>query len=103
MNGKQLMVFQKMHQKLAKVELLSAKPLAPKYNGVTIEQAKKIAQELLKIDSDKVKLNISSVHEYENEFGQPFLSIYYSYDWDFGGYGSTIEMNKANWRNHFLS
>jgi len=76
------------------VELLSTKPLAPKYNGVTMDQAKKIVQDLLKIDSDKVKLNISSVHEYENELGQPFLSFYYSYDWEYGGYGSTIEMNK---------
>lgn len=79
---------------VGKVDLLSTKQLPAKFNGITVDQAKNIAQELLKIDSDKVKLNISTVHEYENEYGQPFLSIYYSYDWDYGGYGSTIEMNK---------
>lgn len=76
------------------IELLSTKQLPAKYDGITVEQAKKLVQELLKIDSDKVKLNISSVNEYENEYGQPFLSIYYSYDWDYGGYGSTLEINK---------
>ncbi|KGR77737.1 YcdB/YcdC domain-containing protein [Ureibacillus manganicus] len=86
--------FTKDTPNVGKVKLLTAKPLTPKYNGVTVDQAKKIAQELLKIDVDKVKLNISSVHEYENEQGQPFLSIGYSYDWDYGGFGSSIEMNK---------
>jgi len=86
--------FSKNTPKIEKVEQLASKPLQPKYNGVTIEQAKKIAQNLLKIDSDKVKLKISSVHEYENEYGQPFLSISYSYDWEYGGYGSSIDMNK---------
>lgn len=86
--------FSKDAPKVGKVEPITNKPLTPKYNGITIDQAKKIASELLKIDSDKVKLNISSVHEYENELGHPFLSINYSYDWDFGGYGSSIEMNK---------
>lgn len=86
--------FTKETPKVGKVEVLSSKPLAPKYNGVTIEEAKKIAQELLKIDNEDVKLNISSVHEYENQFGQPFLSIQYSYDWQNRGYGSSIEMNK---------
>jgi len=86
--------FTKVTPKVGKVEVLSSKRLAPKYNGVTVEQAKKIAEELLKIDSDDVKLNITSVHEYDNHFGQPFLSIQFSYDWEFGGYGSSIDMNK---------
>ncbi|WP_449445705.1 YcdB/YcdC domain-containing protein [Ureibacillus acetophenoni] len=86
--------FTKEAPMVGKLEVLTSKPLAPIYNGVTVEQAKKIAEDLLKIDSEDVKLNISSVHEYENQFGQPFLSIQYSYDWEFGGYGSSIEMNK---------
>ncbi len=87
--------FSKDAPKITKVEKLTSTPIPPKYNGVTIEQAKKIAQDLLKIDSDKVKLTISSVYEHENESGQPLLSINYSYDWEYGGFGSTIEMNKA--------
>ncbi|MFY3791411.1 S-layer homology domain-containing protein [Ureibacillus sp. MALMAid1270] len=86
--------FTKDTPKVGKVEALSSKPFAPKYNSVTVEQAKKIAEELLKIDSDDVKLNITSVHEYDNQFGQPFLSIQFSYDWEFGGYGSSIDMNQ---------
>lgn len=86
--------FTKEAPKVAKIEKLTSKPLSPKYNGITIQEAKKIAQNLLKIDSDKVELKIDSVHEYENNSGQPFLSIQYSYNWEYGGYGSTIEMNK---------
>lgn len=79
----------------ANVEKLTSNPLPPKENGITVEEASSIAKQLLEIDSDKVKLTISGVDEYENENGQAILNINYSYDWEYGGFGSSFEMNKT--------
>lgn len=79
----------------ANIEKLTANPLPPKENGITVEEARAIAKQLLEIDSEKVKLTIFGVDEYENENGQAILNINFSYDWEYGGFGSSFEMNKS--------
>ncbi|MBM7609986.1 hypothetical protein JOD29_003262 [Lysinibacillus composti] len=78
----------------AKIEKLASNPLPPKQDGVTIEQAKKIAEQTLKIDSEKVKLVIQSIEELENFNGQQVISINYMYEYKNGGYGTNIEIDK---------
>ena len=56
-----------------KIEKITANPLPPKQNGITVEEAKKIAEQFLAIDSDKVKLRIESIHEMENYNGQTVI------------------------------
>ncbi|MDM5333916.1 hypothetical protein QUF56_11820 [Ureibacillus composti] len=86
--------FTKEVPKEAEIEKLAAKPLPARQANMTVEQAKKAAEQLLKIDSDKVKLTISSVEEV-NYGNEDLLSVQYSYDWAYGGMGSSIEFNKA--------
>lgn len=86
--------FTKEVPKEAKIEKLAANPLPARQVNMTVEQAKKAAEQLLKIDSDKVKLTISSVEEV-NYGNEDLLSVQYSYDWAYGGMGSSIEFNKA--------
>ena len=77
-----------------KVEKITAKPLPPKQNGITLAEAKKIAEQLLYIESDKVKLTIESVEEITNFNGQAVISIQYMYQFANGGHGTSIEINK---------
>lgn len=77
-----------------KIEKLATKPLPARQENITVEEARKIAEQLLKIDSDKVKLSITSIEEMENGNGQEVLSVQYSYDWAYGGYGTSIELDK---------
>nr|WP_106779325.1 YcdB/YcdC domain-containing protein [Lysinibacillus timonensis] len=76
------------------IEKLAAQPLPAKQANITVEEAKKMAEQLLKIDSDKVKLSITSVEEVDYGNGQEVISVQFSYDWSRGGYGSSIEINK---------
>ncbi|MEO4055504.1 YcdB/YcdC domain-containing protein [Solibacillus sp. CAU 1738] len=76
------------------VEKLVASPLQPKFNNITVEEAKKIAEQLLSIESDKVKLQIQGVDEYENANGQAIISISYMYSYKHGGYGASLEFDK---------
>lgn len=78
----------------AKIEKLASTPLPAKQPGITKEQAKKLAEQLLKIDSSNVKLTIVSVDEVDYGNGKTVLSVQFSYDWEYGGYGSSIEINK---------
>ncbi|TQR21395.1 S-layer homology domain-containing protein [Psychrobacillus vulpis] len=80
--------------KSTKIEKLSANPLPPKQNGVTLEQAKKIAEQFLNIKSDKVKLNIESINEIKNYNGQEVISVQYMYQYASGGSGTHLEINK---------
>lgn len=86
--------FIKVVPKEAKVEKISANPLPAKKENITREEARKVAEQLLKTDSNKVKLTISSIEEMERGDGQEVLVIQFSYNWANGGYGSNIEMNK---------
>ena len=62
--------------------------------GITVEEAKKIAEQFLAIDSDKVKLKIESIHEGENYNGQPVIYVQYMYQYGNSGTGSSLEINK---------
>ncbi|SOB98619.1 S-layer family protein [Ureibacillus xyleni] len=77
------------------VETIVSKQLPPKQPGITVEQAKTIANELLKLDSEDVKLTINHVEETKNYNGKDVIVINYSYEYKNGGYGSSIEIDKA--------
>lgn len=77
-----------------KIEKLSAKPLPPKQDGITLEEAKKIAEQFLEINSDRVKLSIQTIDEIENYNGQAVISIQYMYKFGSGGHGTNMEINK---------
>lgn len=81
--------------KKATISMLASKPLPPKNEGgTTLEEAKKVAEQLLKIDVKNVKLNIESIREMTNYNGQEVISIQYMYSYANGGTGSSIEINK---------
>lgn len=80
--------------KNSKIEMISAKQLPPKQKGITLEQAKKIAEQMLKVKSDKVKLNIESVEETKNYNGQEVIRIQYMYQYANGGSGTSLELDK---------
>jgi hypothetical protein len=94
-----------------KIEMVTANPLPPKQNGITVEEAKQIAEQFLAIDSDKIKLNIESIQEIENYNGIPVISVHYMYRYRTGGSGSSLEINKStgeivnyhNMKDHLLS
>ena len=77
-----------------KIEPIAANPLPAKQDGITVEEAKKIAERFLAIDSEKVKLKIESIQEMENYNGQPVISVQYMYQYANGGTGSSLEINK---------
>lgn len=76
-----------------KIELLSPTKLPPKSNGITVDDAKKLAEQLLQIDSDRIKLNLGSVSERENN-GKPVISIDYQYQYRNGSHGASLEFDK---------
>lgn len=77
-----------------KIEKITTKPLPSKNKGVTVEEAKKIAEKFLKPKSDKFKLNIHSVEEVQNYSGQEVIRIGYMVNYGNGGSGSSLEINK---------
>lgn len=77
-----------------KIEKITTNPLPPKQDGITVEEAKKIAEKFLAIDSDKVKLRIESIHEMENYNGQTVINVQYMYEYANGGSGASIEIDK---------
>lgn len=93
------------------VQKITATPLPAKQDGITVEEAKKIAEQLLAIDSDKIKLSIESIQEIENYNGMPVISVQYMYQYRNGGSGSSLEINKHtgeivnyhNSKDHLLS
>ncbi len=78
-----------------KVTKIVEKPLPAKQKGITVEEAKKVAEKLLQNKSDKLKLSIQSIDEIENYNGQTVYSIQYMYNHKNGGSGASIEINKA--------
>ncbi|WP_342568261.1 YcdB/YcdC domain-containing protein [Psychrobacillus sp. FSL K6-4046] len=76
-------------------EMIVEKALPVKHNGITKEAAKKTAENLLKVDSSKIKLTIQSVEEMKNYNGQEVISVHYMYHFSNGsGSGSSIEFDK---------
>lgn len=77
------------------VEMLSAQPLAPKKNGITIEEAEELAKSFLKVDPDKAKLTIEMVDERENDAKETIYAVHYMYSHKSGGISGSVEINKA--------
>ena len=76
-------------------QMLVEKALPVKHHSMTKEEAKKTAENLLKVDSSKVKLTIQSVDEMTNYNGQDVISVQYMYNYSNGsGSGSSIEFDK---------
>ncbi|MCZ8541441.1 YcdB/YcdC domain-containing protein [Psychrobacillus psychrodurans] len=82
--------------KKSNIAMLASKPLPTKNEGgTTMEEAKKIAEKLLKVDLKDVKLNIDSIREIDNYNGQEVISIQYMYSFpNGGGTGASLEINK---------
>jgi len=77
------------------IQLIAAKPLAPRDPQFSMEKAKAFAEQMLAIDSEKVKLNIENVSERENQLGQKVISVQYMYETkDGGGYGAELIFDK---------
>ena len=77
------------------VEKLASQPLEPRKKGITLAEVEELAKSFLKVDSDKVKLQLNSVDERENENGETIYSVNYMYESGNRGYGSSFEVNKA--------
>ena len=77
-----------------KIELITTNPLPVKQDGVTVEEAKKIAERFLAFDSEKIKLKIESIQEMENYNGQEVINVYYTYQYGNGSTGASLEINK---------
>lgn len=86
--------FQEKAPEIKKVEMLSKEKLPPRQQGITVEEAKAFAEELLKIDSDKVRLTIESIDETTDLYGNEMLYVNYSYHYERGGYGASIAFDK---------
>ncbi|MCL1698270.1 YcdB/YcdC domain-containing protein [Lysinibacillus sp. BPa_S21] len=81
--------------KVKGVEKLTSKPLEPRKKNLTLAEVEELAKSFLKVDSDKVKLQIDSVRERENENGETIYTVDYMYESGNHGYGMSIEVNKA--------
>ncbi|MFS0687841.1 S-layer homology domain-containing protein [Sporosarcina sp. 179-K 8C2 HS] len=77
-----------------KIEKITANPIPAKKDGITVEEAKKIAEQFLAVDSDKFTLRIESIHEMENYNGVPVIYVQYMYQYANGGSGGSLELNK---------
>ncbi|MGN7398218.1 YcdB/YcdC domain-containing protein [Cytobacillus praedii] len=77
-----------------KIEHIVTQPLAPKHTKFSLSDAKAFAQELLKINSDEIKLNIQSIDERKNHNGQEVIAIQYMYEHKNGGTGTDLELDK---------
>ena len=77
------------------IQYISSNPLTSRDPNLSIEKAKAFAEQLLAVDSDKVKLNIEAVHEREHYEGQKVISVQYMYETkDGGGYGAELLFDK---------
>lgn len=75
-------------------EMITNLPLPANYQGLTVAEAKRLAEKLLKINSDKVRLNIDSVEERENYDGKEVIDVSYSYTYNQGGFGTSLTFDK---------
>lgn len=72
---------------------LADKPLTPSSTPLTIDEAKKKAEDMLAIDDDKIKLVVQSAEEQERN-GLTVIMVHYMYESRFSGYGGVVEFNK---------
>lgn len=80
--------------KQKEIEYVTTKSIEPKKTNFSVKDAKAFAEELLAIDSDKVKLRIGSIDERKNHYGQEVISIQYMYEYTDGGHGTSLELDK---------
>lgn len=90
-NGKEFLAEQPTKKEYVKVTKTA---LPTKENGITKEEAKKAAEKLLQVKSNKIKLSIQSVEEVKNSYGQEIFSIHYMYNYGNSGSGATLEFDK---------
>ncbi|WP_102272035.1 YcdB/YcdC domain-containing protein [Cytobacillus massiliigabonensis] len=77
-----------------KIEHIVSQPIGSKQTHYSLEEAKAFAENLLKIDSDEIKLRIESIDETKNYNGQEVISISYMYEYSNGGTGTNLELDK---------
>lgn len=77
------------------IEKLSTQPLPPKKEGITLEEVEALVTSFLKVDPEKAKLTIEMVDEVEDEGKDTYYSVHYMYNYNNGGVGGTVEVNKA--------
>ncbi|MFJ7891200.1 YcdB/YcdC domain-containing protein [Lysinibacillus xylanilyticus] len=77
------------------IEKLASQPLAPRKKDITVAEVEELAKSFLKVNSDKVKLQIESVSERENDNGETIYDVNYMYYHGNGGSGTSFEVNKA--------
>ncbi|MCM3712555.1 S-layer homology domain-containing protein [Alkalihalobacillus oceani] len=79
---------------LGEFTMLTDEPLESAGNEITLEAARRFAEELLAIDSDEVKLRIESVERRDNSYsGREVISVNYMYEYRNGGYGTNLELD----------
>lgn len=80
--------------KATEVEPIVPKALAPRQKGLTVDEAKSIAEKMLKIDSNEVTLSIDSINEIKDYNGMEVYDIQYSYNYKNGGHGTSLTIDK---------
>lgn len=76
------------------VEPLVEAPLSPRQQNITNEQVKQLAQSLLAVQSNDVKLEIESIGNMKNGNGQDVIAVEYMYQTSSGGTGTSLEIDK---------
>ncbi|MFC4411434.1 YcdB/YcdC domain-containing protein [Chungangia koreensis] len=90
-NGKEFLAVKPTKKEVVKI-VETALPV--KQKEMTKEEAKKVAEKLLQVKSDKIKLSIQSVEEVKNQNGEEIISVQYMYNYANGGTGSSLEFDK---------
>ncbi|QTD43081.1 YcdB/YcdC domain-containing protein [Sporosarcina sp. Te-1] len=78
----------------SKVERIVTEPLTPRNADMTPDEAKKIAEQILKAPDAKGKLSIQGIDERTNYNGNEVISVHYMYETGNGGYGSNLEFDR---------
>ncbi|MCG3089783.1 S-layer homology domain-containing protein [Sporosarcina cyprini] len=78
----------------SKVERIVTEPLKPRESDLTPEEAKNLAEQLLKGSEPKGKLTIEGIDERTNYNGAEVISVHYMYETRNGGFGSSLEFDK---------
>jgi len=77
------------------IKMLADKPKDIKQKKINADEAKKIAEELLKPSDDKVKLVIDGVYEHTNHLKEVVYSVHYMYHIGNAGHGGSLEITKS--------
>lgn len=78
----------------SKIERIVSEPLKPRESDLTVEEAKKLAEQLLKVPEANGKLKIEGIDERTNYNGTEVISVHYMYEMRNGGFGSSLEFDK---------